>query len=84
MKIIPDQTKSYTHASVALEEHGFEYEGEFYGERNAVGNRKKYQVYWHLKKEKYYYFVGMSNFNTQIYYITMKPLPKPLGHYDRI
>ena len=83
MKIIPDQTKSYAHASVALEEHGFEYVGAFYGERNAVGNRKKYQVYYHETKG-YYYLAGMNHFNTQIYSITMKPLPKPLGHYDRI
>jgi len=43
----------------------------------------KYKVFYNAEKSKYYYFVNMDNFNTTIYKIVLKELPKPLGHYTR-
>lgn len=83
MKLIPNQNNSYFSAKDAIIENGFEFIGKFNGSRNAVGKVKSYEVFY--KEEKgYMYFAGMNHFNTQIYDITLKPLPKPLGHYDQV
>jgi hypothetical protein len=83
LTVRPDQTKKYFHASQALTDLGFEDNGEVYGDKNPVsGVIKKYKIFYNAEKGKYYYFVSMDNFNTTIYKIVLKELPRPIGHYS--
>jgi len=80
----PDQSESYFSAKSALEDNGFEFEADFYGEKNPVNRKtKKYSVYLHKSSGNYYYFDNMDHFNTTIYSIFMRLLPNPIGHYYR-
>lgn len=72
MKIKPDQTKSYFSADQALSDSGFEYYGQGFGPENAVGKRKKYEVF--EKDNQHYAFQSMDHYNTTIFSITLKEI----------
>lgn len=82
--IRPDESKKYFSAETALKENGFEYQGRRYGEPNPVSGRvRTYEIFYHRDFGEYYYLHSIDNFDTTIFKIVVKLLPKPLGHYWR-
>jgi hypothetical protein len=80
--VYPNQSTSFFNAKDALINLGWDFVGDFSSTNPVNRIITKYSVFHHPEHDGAFYFKNMDHYNTTIYKIVLKKLPKPLGHYD--